>query len=328
MYTPKVSVIVPVYNTELYLRRCLDSVITQTLREIEIICINDCSTDNSLEILKEYESEDQRIKLIDFEQNKGVSIARNTGINAASGEYIGFVDSDDWIDLSFYEILFNLAKKNNVDIAKGALKRVADDKIIYINTNNFILQDKFHFFSRFYTAIYKVEFIKYNKITFPEEIKTCEDPVFSISCIMANPTISVTDMVFYYYLIHPDSKSRKYNYDQIISCKSALEKIQNVLNENVSDQHSYLHVLVNLLNAAVIQRYKYFDKEDPKCKSLVAAVLENFISRFKFVNNLYIKYPEFKTFGENKNIDELVRLWDNRSIVQGFRDKTRSLSHF
>ena len=101
---PKISVIVPVYNVEKYLARCLDSIINQTLADIEIICINDGSTDNSLEILNDYAKKDSRIKIID-QTNAGLSCARNAGMQIAQGEYIGFVDSDDWIDLDFYEKL-------------------------------------------------------------------------------------------------------------------------------------------------------------------------------------------------------------------------------
>ena len=96
----KVSIIVPVYNIEKYLAKCLDSLINQTLEDIEIICVNDGSTDNSAEILNEYAQKDCRIKIIN-QDNAGLSAARNTGINAANGEYIGYVDSDDWIDLNF-----------------------------------------------------------------------------------------------------------------------------------------------------------------------------------------------------------------------------------
>ena len=99
----KVSVIIPVYNTEKFLRKCLDSVCNQTLQDIEIICINDCSTDGSLEILREYAGKDNRIKLIELFENGGAAKARNIGIDIAHGEYIGFVDSDDFVDLDFYE---------------------------------------------------------------------------------------------------------------------------------------------------------------------------------------------------------------------------------
>ena len=98
----KVSVVIPVYNVEDYLRDCLDSIVNQTLKDIEIICINDGSTDNSLEILEHYKSKDERIKVIS-QENGGISAARNKGIDLASGDYISFIDSDDYIDNNFYE---------------------------------------------------------------------------------------------------------------------------------------------------------------------------------------------------------------------------------
>ena len=107
------SVIVPVYNTEKYLRECLDSIINQTFRDIEIICVNDGSTDKSLEILKEYALKDNRIKVI-TQGNKGQSVARNIGLNNASGKYITFIDSDDYLDFNTYKIVlsFVLAPKS------------------------------------------------------------------------------------------------------------------------------------------------------------------------------------------------------------------------
>ena len=112
---PKVSVIIPVFNTEKYLRKCLNSVCNQTLKDIEIICVNDSSTDDSLEILKEYAAKDERIKLINFIENKGAAAARNAGIDIARGEYIGFVDCDDYIDLDFYEKLYSKAIELNFE---------------------------------------------------------------------------------------------------------------------------------------------------------------------------------------------------------------------
>lgn len=123
----KISVIIPVYNVEKYLRECLNSVINQTLKDIEIICINDGSTDSSLEILKEYAAKDKRISIIDKE-NEGLSATRNLGINLAKGEYISFVDSDDYLDLNFYEKLYKTAKKFKADIACTNLYRVSEIK--------------------------------------------------------------------------------------------------------------------------------------------------------------------------------------------------------
>ena len=112
----KISVIIPVYNVEKYLRFCLDKVINQTLKDIEIICVNDGSTDNSLNILKEYQQKDERIKIIDRE-NKGLSATRNDGMRLATGEYIAFLDSDDYVDLDFCEKMYKAAMENNCDIA-------------------------------------------------------------------------------------------------------------------------------------------------------------------------------------------------------------------
>ena len=116
-YTPKVSVIIPVYNTENYLRECLDSVINQTLKEIEIICIDDGSTDSSLEILKEYAKKDNRFTIV-TQQNLHAGVARNAGLTIAKGEYVYFLDSDDWLELYSYSKLFDIAKNNNVDLVK------------------------------------------------------------------------------------------------------------------------------------------------------------------------------------------------------------------
>ena len=127
----KISVILPVYNVEKYLRECLDSIINQTLADLEIICINDGSTDSSLDILREYEARDKRITVID-KKNEGLSATRNLGINLAKGEYISFIDSDDYIDLNFYEKLYSAAKKYGADIACTNLYRISNKKNFYM----------------------------------------------------------------------------------------------------------------------------------------------------------------------------------------------------
>ena len=114
----KVSIIIPVYNVESYLRRCLDSVVNQTLKDIEIILVNDGSTDGSLAICEEYAKNDDRIKII-TRKNGGLSAARNTGLDNATSEYIGFIDSDDWVDTNFFENLYNTAIEKNCDVAFG-----------------------------------------------------------------------------------------------------------------------------------------------------------------------------------------------------------------
>jgi len=115
---PDISIIVPIYNTAKYLRRCIESILRQSYRNIEIILVNDGSTDNSPEIIQEYAALDGRIKIIS-QENRGLSAARNAGIEAARGEYILHTDSDDWIEPDMAELLYNAAKENNADMAAG-----------------------------------------------------------------------------------------------------------------------------------------------------------------------------------------------------------------
>lgn len=123
---PNVSIIVPIYNAEKYLNRCVESLLSQTLRNIEIILVDDGSTDNSGKIANEYFNSDNRIKFI-HKKNGGLSSARNAGLNIAVGEYIGFVDSDDWVKKDMYERLYNIASKRSFDIVMSEFYRVTND---------------------------------------------------------------------------------------------------------------------------------------------------------------------------------------------------------
>lgn len=111
---PLISVIIPVYNTEAYLERCLVSVLSNTYRDLEVICINDGSTDGSLEILNAFARQDERVTVID-KKNGGLSAARNDGLRRATGEWIAFIDSDDWIHPRYFETFLSVAPDRSVD---------------------------------------------------------------------------------------------------------------------------------------------------------------------------------------------------------------------
>ena len=160
----KVSVIIPVYNSEKYISKCLDSVLNQTYENIEILVINDGSKDNSINILKEYEKKDKRIILIDKE-NEGVSKTRNLGINKASGEFIMFIDNDDYIDKDY---IFNYMNNyKGEDIIIGSYKRTnTEDKILFkydLNTNSD--WSKYVVLAP-WAKLYKRDFLVKNKIEF------------------------------------------------------------------------------------------------------------------------------------------------------------------
>jgi glycosyltransferase involved in cell wall biosynthesis len=128
----KISVIIPVYNVEKYLRECLDSVIHQTMKDIEIICVNDGSTDGSSDILNRYSMKDERFKII-TQKNLGISVARNKGIESANGDYIAFIDSDDYLlNMDYYEKLYTACEKHNADIAVASIIRGNEKKSGYI----------------------------------------------------------------------------------------------------------------------------------------------------------------------------------------------------
>ena len=211
---PKVSVIIPVYNTEKFLRKCLDSVCNQTLQDIEIICINDCSTDGSLEILREYAGKDNRIKLIELLENCGAAKARNIGIDIAEGEYLGFVDSDDFIDLDFYKKLYGKAKETDADAVKGKLYLydINTNKVYleaWIDINDSVKKNKANFYFTFTTAIYKSSLIKEYNIRFLEGLIHFEDPYFTINAATHYNKLEVIDDAKYYYINNPNSTSRK-----------------------------------------------------------------------------------------------------------------------
>ena len=126
----KVSIIVPVYNSERYLRDCLESLLNQTLTELEIILVDDASTDKSFEIMAEYKSQYPKIKIFKSEQNKGQGASRNIGMSLVTGEYIGFLDSDDYVAPTMYENLYNSAKENNADIVTTRLTLVKDSSYL------------------------------------------------------------------------------------------------------------------------------------------------------------------------------------------------------
>ena len=160
---PKISIIVPVYNVEKYLSTCLDSLINQTLKDIEIICVNDGSTDNSLNILNEYAKNDPRIIVINKE-NSGPGACRNLGIEKATGEYIQFADSDDWIEKETCEICYQKAIEYNVNMLSFNANEIHTKKtfpIHYYNTNFLILKKFYHFFSNL-PFIHGIIFLKKN----------------------------------------------------------------------------------------------------------------------------------------------------------------------
>lgn len=196
----KVSVIVPVYNTEKYIRECMDSIINQTLKDIEIICVDDGSPDNSGKILDEYAQKDNRIHVI-HQKNAGVSAARNRGIAEAKGEYIKFVDSDDFISNETCQICYDKSKEYDADIV---VHDVEENNVL--NKPQF---DRITMSSCF--ILFKADLIKNNNIKFREGTSYGEDQAFNLICVpKANKIVTIVDNL-YTYRANPTSATNTSN---------------------------------------------------------------------------------------------------------------------
>lgn len=214
-YTPKVSVIIPVYNVEEYLRECLDSVVNQTLKEIEIICVDDGSTDNSLEILKEYAKKDSRITVI-TQQNLHAGVARNAGLAVAKGEYLSFLDSDDFFELNMLEETYNKAKNDNAEIIIFGNYVYDQTKLKDIRKTTYL--EKFLKKSPFspeefsndlflisnpnaWTKLFKSKTVKENNVFFENYI-SCNDITFVNTMLTLAKKISLTNNPYVHYRIN------------------------------------------------------------------------------------------------------------------------------
>lgn len=251
---PKISVIIPVYNKEKYLKKCLDSVCNQTLQDIEIICVNDFSKDKSLDILLSYAEQDDRISIINFTENKGVSSARNAAIKAANGEFVAFVDSDDFIDEDFYEKLYVKAIEDNSDVVKANIVTLDENnnvisKCSSIELYDFVEQNKAYFYCTFTTAIFKKSLILDNKLEFPENIKSFEDPYFLIKLITHANKVSILNNTNYYYVENLNSQTNKMISRQVIDdiLKASLD-ILDYFDEISIDKEHYKIVFSYLFN--------------------------------------------------------------------------------
>lgn len=215
----KISIIVPIYNVEKYLKKCLDTIICQTLKEIEIICVNDGSTDNSRKILEQYSKIDSRIIIID-KKNGGLSSARNAGMKIAKGEYIGFVDSDDWVDETMFEKLYKKAKENDSQMSICAVHKFDDKtkKMLYddpyftlgffdesFDNRSFNHHETTDFLIDLcvmaWNKIYKRSFLEENNALFPEGL-IFEDGPFFFSIYFKMDRVSIVREFLYYYRIN------------------------------------------------------------------------------------------------------------------------------
>lgn len=243
---PKVSIIVPVYNVEKYLERCVESLKNQTLRNIEIILVDDASTDNSPAICDRLSAEDDRIKVI-HKINEGAGFARNAALKIACGEYIGFVDSDDYVDPCMFEVLSQKMEQYSSDLIMSGVRYVGGK--VFVSDGENEEKQYFNCDTHFETTeelkelrlgivgslpedeedskygmsiwknLFKLEIIKNNNITFESEREMLsEDALFMVDYISCINKATGINKAFYYYCRNEDSISKSYKKDRFSKC--------------------------------------------------------------------------------------------------------------
>lgn len=299
---PKVSIVVPVYNVEQYLCQCLDSIVAQTMKDIEIICVDDGSTDLSGEIIDRYAELDDRIKVF-HKNNAGYGAAMNAGIKLATGDYIGIVESDDKIEPKMYESLYEAAQNNNLDFVKSDAyywfdklkyqKHVHDENLDALY-NRVLGEDErnlfFDFFMNIWTGIYKKEFLFQNSILFNESPgASYQDNGFWMqTCFYAKRAMWLNEAFYYYRQDNPEA-----------SVKSTAKMMA------MTKEYEYLEELIKARQQEYLLPYVYamrlvrlkgtFYRIDDKCK-------------YEFIQQIQEDYGKYKAYIKyNRYIDNWMR---------------------
>ena len=330
----EISVIVPVYNVEKYLDECLDSILAQSFKNFEVICVNDGSTDSSSDILNNYAKKDTRIKII-TQSNQGLGGARNAGLNKANGNYICFIDSDDYIELDALEKLHSNAISNQSDIALFKFQKVDDfhnvdrkryafkiDRIfgdIDYDHFTFTYQDvKKHVLNSAFSAclkLYKKEFLDSIGFAFPAEVHFEDVPAHAMVMLGAQRISFVNDFL-YNYRTNPDSitNATANNFDIF----KVIDMVEDYLME-----HGYYENLENeFILFKIAQIFTYFDieKSDEFFNRAKAEFEKIEIKDDKLLKERYLK--RFNLVLDSDNYDEyVVKLNSDKKNTKSFKDK-------
>lgn len=301
----KLSIIVPVYGVEKYIDKCLNSLVKQSLKEIEVIVVNDGTKDNSQKIVDKYAKKyPDKIKSY-IKENGGQGSARNYGLKKATGEYIGYVDSDDFVEKDMYKKLYNKAKENNYDIVVCGNYNVSEDyqnKNIdaFINNYNADLENIFFGKMAVWNKIYKRDILIKNKLEFKEKV-WYEDLAFTLKAIMNSNTFAFIDEPLYDYLIREGSTMNNSNVQRNLEILDAFNDILAYIQHNKKEEyfskieflaidHIYISAIVRVLKA----------EADDKVKRETINKLIDYMNK---------NFPNYKN---NKYINTLSR---NRKII-------------
>lgn len=307
----KVSVLVPVYNVEKYLKKCLDSILKQTLKDIEIICINDGSTDSSLTILEEYSKKDSRIKIIN-KPNSGYGNSMNIGLDSAIGEYIGIIESDDFADSKMFETLYNIAKtkeadivksdwycywtKGNSDIKANAVPKELSGRVFSAKDKLFVLKMQ----PAIWSGIYKREFLKSKNVRFLETPgASYQDTGFYFKAMMQASSIIFTSEAFVHY--------RQDNLNSSVNNKNKVYCICDEYNEIERYIHENRELITPFLEYSFLCRYKAYDWTIYRIAApFISDFIEHFAQEFRRIEKSDILSDCFYSNINKKEFDLLL----------------------
>lgn len=323
---PKVSIIVPIYNAEKYMEKCIDSILNQTLNDIEVILVNDGSTDNSSKIADEYAKNDRRIKVI-HQENSGPSVARNNGIKTAIGKYIGFVDSDDYIELEMYEKLFNIVDAKEVQVAMCGYNEIhAYDNTKIIVKSNLIsnkiyskeeikkdiistfCKNKNYGFYSLWNKIYLREWVVKSKLEIDENRDHGEDWWFNINMFSTLDSFICLKEPYYNYIhINSNSLMFKYRENQFDLFLDGRKKLLSIIPEEFIDYEELNTRFIYEFSSYILNTFKEI-KHKEKSNNLAKKVLcnEEVINSCKSKNKISNKY-KLITFFIKKNNYKIAR---------------------
>ncbi len=323
----KVSVIIPVYNSEKYLRECLDSIINQTLKEIEIICIDDGSTDNSLDILKSYAAKDRRIIILQ-QRNLGAGAARNAGLKIAKSKYLSFLDADDFFEKNMLKKAYDKCELDKAQICVFRSKEFDNkDKKFLLMT--WSIRKRFlprkipfspidiskHIFQVFngwaWDKLYDREFIQQNKLRF-QEIRTTNDAYFVFTANVLASRITVLNDILAYHRVNTNtslSVTREKSWD---CCYKAITAIKReLIKQSLYDvyKQSYINWALHfcIWNACTLKgNSKKYLLESLQEKYSKEFEFNNYLSEFYYDKNEYAIYQEILKNGHNAKLNGIL----------------------
>lgn len=308
----KLSIIVPIFNVEKYLPKCLDSILNQTFEDFEVICIDDGSTDSSLEILTEHSQEDRRVKIIS-QKNKGPSVARNNGLKVASGEYICFVDGDDWIEPNTLELVIENFK-DDIDIVCYGANIVTDGNVDMNKVQNAKIYQEIKYFGEvclndhlianmtvnIWNKIFRKSIIKQNQILFPEGIIHEDNAFFHKYILLCKKAYFINEYLYNYTQREVSLTTEETNINQNYKALDRMCAFYDIYvflkNKDITNKH--IDLLMYLFQLFLFFDYNYCKETDKNILLNKASEIANAMNEKELTNNGFLNTLRAKDYSK------------------------------